>query len=330
MRGRDARAAVKDRGARTEESMAAESVVVTGATGFIGEALLQALRADGMRVVVLARDPVRAAVRLGPDVACYEWNGVTPPASAAFDGACAVIHLAGEPIAGSRWTPARKAAILGSRRDGTRALVEAMAACATPPPVLVSASAIGYYGSRGDAWLREDASSGDDFLAEVCRAWEDAALRAVDHGIRVVTPRIGLVLDAGGGALAKLLPPARLGLGGPLGSGRQWWSWIHRDDLVALLLLAVHDVSLRGALNAVAPEPVTNAQMAATLGRVLGRPAMLPAPAFALRLLLGEMADMLLGSQRVAPARATAAGFRWRYATLEPALRDAVRGGDAR
>lgn len=309
--------------------MTAARVVVTGATGFIGAALLPALRADGFALAALARDPVRASLRLGPDVACYEWDGVTPPPRGAFDGAVAVIHLAGEPVASGRWTAERKRAILSSRTDGTASLVEALASCSARPPVLVSASAVGYYGDRGDEWLDEGASRGDDFLASVCAAWEAAAGRAADCGMRVVTPRIGIVLDAGGGALQKLLAPARLGLGGPLGHGRQWMSWIHRDDLVALLLLAVHDVALHGALNAVAPEPVTNATMAATLGRVLHRPAILSVPAFTLRLALGEMADVLLGSQRVRPARAEAAGFSWRYATLEPALRDAVLGGPA-
>ena len=309
--------------------MATETVVVTGATGFIGTALLPALRGEGLSIVALARDPVRATLRLGADVACYEWNGVTPPPVGALDGALAVIHLAGEPVAGGRWTVARKQAIVSSRTEGTAALVEALASCGTRPPVLVSASAIGYYGNRGDEWLDESASPGDDFLASVCTAWEVAAAQAADLGIRVVTPRFGVVLDAGGGALHKLLATARVGLGGPLGSGRQWMSWIHRDDVVALLLLAIHDVSLRGALNAVAPQPVTNATMAETLGRVLHRPAILPVPVFALRLALGEMADVLLGSQRVRPARAEAAGFSWRYATLESALRDAVLGDPA-
>ncbi len=302
----------------------AERIVVTGATGFIGTALLRALRDDGFAVAALARDPARAALRLGPDVACYEWNGSTPPPPQAFDDAVAVIHLAGEPIAGSRWSAARKRAILHSRTEGTASLVAGLAACAVRPPVLVSASAIGYYGDRGDELLDETALPGDDFLATVCVAWEAAAQRAADLGMRVVTPRFGLVLGDGGGALEKLLAPARMGLGGPLGTGRQWWSWIHRDDLVALLLLAVHDVSLRGPLNAVAPGPVRNATMASTLGRVLHRPAMLPAPAFALRLLLGEMADMLLASQRVVPTRATAAGFRWCHSSLDTALRQAL------
>ncbi len=302
--------------------MAHERIVVTGATGFIGVALTRALRASGHRVVALVRDPARAAARLGGEIECVAWDGVTPPAAAALEGALGVVHLAGEPIAGARWTPARKAAIVRSRTESTGAVVAGLAACHERPPVLVSASAVGYYGSRGDDWLVEDASTGDDFLAHVCRGWENAALGAAQLGVRVVTPRIGLVLADGGGALDKMLRPARLGLGGPLGSGRQWWSWIHREDLVALLMLALHDVSLRGPVNAVAPEPVTNAEFAATLGCVLRRPALLPAPAFALRLALGEMADMLLASQRVRPSRAAASGFAWQFGTLEPALRD--------
>jgi hypothetical protein len=230
-----------------------------------------------------------------------------------------IIHLAGEPVA-QRWTAEAKRRILESRVVGTRSLVEALAALPRRPEALICASAIGYYGSRGDEILTESSAPGSGFLPEVCVAWEREAQAAEAFGIRVVRVRTGLVLGAGGGALPRMLPPFRMGVGGRLGSGRQWMSWIHLEDLTALLLFAVEN-RFQGPLNAVAPHPVTNADFTRELARALRRPALFPVPEFALRLLFGEMADVLLDSQRVAPAAAEAAGFRFRFPQLPPALR---------
>jgi uncharacterized protein len=275
-------------------------IVVTGGTGFIGSRLVARLRDDGADVVVPPR-------------------GVT----AGVDGADAVVHLAGENVA-QRWTPSAKARIEGSRVDGTRLLVEAMAAAARKPAVLVAASAVGYYGARGDEELGEDAPPGNDFLARTCVAWERAASGAEAAGIRVVRLRIGVVLASGGGALAKMLPAFRAFAGGPIGSGNQWMSWIHRDDLVELVRFALANRAASGALNATAPRPVRNRDFAAALGRALGRPAVVPAPALAVRLLLGEMATMVLDGQRVVPKRALDLGFRFRFPELPAALGDAL------
>jgi uncharacterized protein (TIGR01777 family) len=279
-------------------------IAVTGAGGFIGGALVRCLSQDGHSAVAVAR-------------------GVPDPA--VLEGADAIVHLAGEPVA-QRWTAAAKQRIRASRVGGALRLVEALASLSNPPATLVSASAIGYYGSRGDEVLTESSPPGSDFLASVCAEWEDAAARAAQSGIRVVTVRIGMVLGPRGGALAKMLLPFRLGLGGRLGSGRQWMSWIHLDDLVALIRFALGEGSLTGPVNATAPEPVTNAEFTRELGRALGRPAVLPVPAFALRLLYGEMAEVLLSSQRVLPAAAQAAGFSFRHARLAPALRHLLAG----
>lgn len=279
-------------------------IAVTGAGGFIGGALVRCLSQDGHSTVVVPRGR--------PDPALLE-------------GAGAVVHLAGEPVA-QRWTPAAKQRIRASRAEGTLHLVEAIASLASAPATLVSASAIGFYGSRGDEVLTETSSPGADFLASVCAEWESAAARAAGSGVRVVSLRIGMVLGPHGGALAKMLLPFRLGLGGRLGSGRQWMSWIHVDDLVALIRFALDERSLMGPVNATAPEPVTNAEFTRELGRALGRPAVLPVPAFALRLLFGEMSEVLLSSQRVAPAAAQAAGFAFRHPRLAPALRNLLAG----
>jgi uncharacterized protein (TIGR01777 family) len=240
------------------------------------------------------------------------------PSSEALNSADAIIHLAGEPVA-QRWTPETKQRIYASRVEGTRNLVNAISKNAHRPPVLVCASAIGIYGSRGDEILKEDSRPAEDFLARVVVDWENAAQSAEALGIRVVNLRFGVALG-NGGALAKMLPPFKLGIGGRLGSGNQWTSWIHIDDAVSLILFAMENGQVRRAVNATAPHPVTNAQFTRELARVLHRPAIFPVPPFALRLMFGEMAEVVLASQRVLPAAAQAAGFEFRYSDLAPAL----------
>lgn len=297
-------------------------VLVSGSTGLIGRALLPVLERGGHEVVRLVRGrPVgRADIPWNPDspqaltLLRDELERVRPDA---------VIHLAGHPIAAGRWTPEHKRLIRESRVRDTSVLARALAALPHPPHAFVAASAIGYYGDRGVEELTEESPSGTGYLAEVGVAWEAAARPAAEAGIRVVTPRIGLVLSREGGALRAMLPAFRLGLGGPLGSGRQYMSWIAMEDMVRILASAVDDPALSGVYNTVSPYPVVQADFARTLGRVLRRPAVLPAPAWALRLLVGEMADaLLLSSTRVVPARLKQAGFSFRHASLEDALRE--------
>jgi len=271
-------------------------IAVTGASGFIGRALAERLRAAGHTVAPLH---VR---QLG-----------------AVPGGDAVVHLAGETVV-QRWTAEAKKRIRASRVDGTIRLVNALASVQPRPAVFISASAIGIYGPRGDEILTESSAPGADFLAEVCVEWEKAAGRAAQLGMRVVTLRGGIVLGRDGGVLARLLPMFRRGFGGRLGNGRQWMSWIHREDLLDLIQFALRTPELAGAVNATAPEPVRNADLTATLARLLRRPAFLAVPALALRLAYGEMAGVLLGSQRVLPQAARQAGFEFRYPTLEGAL----------
>ena len=289
-------------------------VLVSGARGLIGVALLPGLRALGCEVVPLTR---RAT---GPGE--VGWDPARGRVEArALEGFDAVVHLAGEPLA-ARWTPARKALIRESRVAGTRLLAAGLASLERPPRVLVSVSAIGYYGDRGEEALDEASPPGAGFLPGVCRAWEEAAEPAAARGIRVVHPRLGLVLTPRGGALARMLPAFRLGLGGPLGDGRAWWSWVALDDVLAVLQRALADESLAGPVNVVAPGAVRAGDFARALGRQLGRPALLPVPALALRLLFGEMADgALLASARVKPGRLLAGGYGFRYPGLEDALR---------
>ena len=290
-------------------------VLVTGGTGFIGQAVCHALRGAAHTVTIVSRDPAHAA---GTAVG---WNAVGQAVAAAD----ALVNLAGEPIAAGRWGPVRKEAILQSRVNATRALVDAAGAAAQRPGVLVSASAVGYYGARDDEVLDETAGPGTGFLAEVCQAWEREASRAEALGLRVVRLRIGMVLAGDGGALARMLPPFRAFVGGRLGNGRQWMSWIHRGDLTGLVVEAVANEGYRGAVNATAPQPVRNREFVAALGRVLVRPATVPVPGVVLRLALGEMADMLLTGQRVLPRAAERLGYRWQYPEVLGALRASVR-----
>jgi uncharacterized protein (TIGR01777 family) len=290
-------------------------VLVTGGTGLIGGALVTRLRAGGHAVAILTR---RAAA--GPDAVTWDPAAGTLDA-AALEGLDAVVHLAGESIGGGRLNAARRRAIMDSRAGGTHLLATTLAALRRPPRVLVSASGINYYGSRSDEVLRESAAPGQGFLAEVCRAWEGATAPAAAVGIRVVIPRIAMVLAAGGGALARMLPLFRAGGGGPLGSGAQWWSWITRDDLLAVIERALADEALAGPVNAASPQPVTNREFTRALAAALHRPAVLPAPAFALRLALGSLADeLLLASIRIEPAALLARGFRFADPDLAGAL----------
>ena len=293
------------------------NVAVTGAGGLIGSALISSLEAGGHRVIPLVRRAPR------PDEDALRWDpasgAITPPGSAVGD---AIVHLAGESIMGVRWTSAKKRRIRESRTTATRLLVQTLTRLAKPPAVFVCASGIGYYGSRGDEMLTEESRPGTGFLAELGRDWEAATATAITQGIRVVNLRLGVVLSERGGALAKMLTPFRLGMGGVIGNGAQWMSWIALDDVVGAIRHALATDALRGPVNAVAPAPVTNAEFIRTLGRVLERPTLVPLPAFAARLALGEMADeLLLTSQRVVPARLQASGYRFRYPTLEGALR---------
>jgi uncharacterized protein len=301
-------------------------ITVTGATGLIGSAVVRALRARGDEVVALSRDAARARERLGDDVECHAWTAPqhAPPPSAALEGSQAVIHLLGEPIA-QRWTREAKREILDSRTLGTRSLVAGLTAVddAGRPGVLVSQSATGFYGPRGDEPVGETEGAGDDFLATVAAAWEREA-RAAEPVMRVTLARTGVVLAAGGGALAKMLPPFRLGVGGPVAGGRQYVPWIHRDDVVAALLRCADDAGLDGPVNLTAPNPVSNAELSHALGHVLHRPAVLPVPGAALKLLYGEMAATVLTGQRAVPTRLLEVGHRFEYPELEPALRAAL------
>ncbi|HEY7440894.1 MAG TPA: TIGR01777 family oxidoreductase [Vicinamibacterales bacterium] len=301
-------------------------VVIAGGTGFLGQPLATALAAEGHAVTVLTRkgSPPSATERPAPgSVGQVQWNpdGTTGPWTQALDGATAVINLAGESIAARRWTAAQKARLVDSRRAATRSLVAAIGSSRQPPPVFISASAIGYYGDRGAEALTETSGPGSDFLATLAVEWERLALQAQSPRTRVALVRTGIVLDPHGGALGRMLLPFKAFVGGPLGSGKQYMSWIHRGDWLALLRWMTTNDAASGPINATAPAPVTNAEFSRHLGRALGRPSLLPAPAFALRLLLGEMADpLLLTSQRVLPARAESLGFQFSYPTLGPAL----------
>jgi uncharacterized protein len=295
--------------------------LVTGATGFIGRSLVASFE----KPVVLTRQP-QAACRILGDVQAYAWQPESgPPPPEALQGVEAVFNLAGESVAGGRWSAKRKNRILSSRVAGTRNLIAGIEAQKDRPRVLVSASAVGYYGSRGDEVLNEDAKPGSDFLAEVCKAWESEANRATQLGVRVVTARIGLVLGKGGGALAPMLIPFKLGLGGRLGSGDHWIPWIHLNDLVKLFLHAANS-EISSAINAVGPAPVTNREFTRTLAAALHRPAIFPVPEFALRLIFGELASVLLASQRVVPGVAEKTNFQYGFTTLAEALREIVGG----
>lgn len=292
------------------------NILVSGASGLVGSALLPFLTASGHSVTRLARSAPSSA----PSVAWDPEAGVRDVA--ALEGFDAVVHLAGESIASGRWTAAKKARIRDSRVQGTRLLCEALAQLSRPPRLLACASAIGFYGSRGDETLTEDSAAGTGFLADVCRDWEQATQPARAKGIRVVNLRSGVILSSQGGALAKMLLPFKMGVGGIVGPGTQYMSWIDVDDMVGAIVHVLDNDSLSGPVNFVAPQPVTNHEFTKTLGRVLYRPTFLPMPAFAARLAFGEMADeLLLASTRVIPKKLQEGGYAFRYANLDGSLR---------
>jgi hypothetical protein len=301
-----------------------QTVAVTGASGFVGREVVKALRSRGARVIALGRG---ANLQFDAGIETRRFDPNEGPNPGAFTGADAVIHLAGEPVAG-RWTAEKKLRIADSRIAGTRALVESLRALEQRPSVVVSSSAVGYYGDRGDEVLQEASTPGDGFLADVCVGWEAAARECESFGIRTVRMRTGIALGEGG-ALTMMALPFKFGIGGPMGSGRQFVPWIHVEDLAALFCFAVENTALSGAVNAVAPDYATNARVCEAIGAALRRPALFPAPSFALRAVAGEFAASLLASQLILPAVALDAGFRWAHPFLESSLAAILRGAPA-
>ena len=294
-------------------------ILVTGATGLIGRNLCRALTDESHTVVAASRSPVKPQGLAVAEV--YQWDPQSGPLpQPALDGVDAVVNLAGEPIDARRWSDQQKRLIRDSRIVTTRNLVEGLRPVGRKPAVLVSGSAVGFYGDRGDEQLEETSPAGRGFMSEVCEEWEIEAARATELGVRVVQVRTGVVLSGEGGALQKMLAPFKLGLGGPLGSGKQWFPWIHIKDIVGIFRHAVLTATLAGPVNGVAPQPVTNGEFTRELARALHRPAFLPVPEMALRVLMGEMSAVLFGSQRVLPKAALASGYEFHYPLLESAL----------
>lgn len=301
-------------------------IVITGGTGLIGSRLVPALIDQGYQVLVLARNTGKAKARLGTNVEIVKWDpSETDLDSNVLKDCHGVINLAGETI-NSRWTAARKERILDSRIKTTAGLVKAMEKMKQRPEVFINASAVGYYGPRNDERLSENASAGTDFLAAVCRKWEEEALKAKTMEVRVTILRLGVVLAPGDGALMQMLLPYRYFAGGPVGSGRQWFSWIHIEDLMKVIQYSLNNNTLEGPVNATAPQPVTNREFSRILGEVLHRPSWLPVPAFMMRLVFGEMADMLLNGQRVIPEKLLRSGFEFKYPDLRQALENLLGG----
>ena len=297
-------------------------VVITGATGFVGQVIVKQLLEAGDEVVVLTRNVAKAAISLGSECKYFQWDDTNSlPPIEAFNGVDGVINLMGESIS-KRWDEEQKKKIYNSRINGTRRLVEVLEQLTKKPKVFVSSSAIGIYGNHGPEELNENSALADDFLAKVCKDWENEANKARNHGVRVVTIRTGIVLGRNGGALEKLLPIFKIGAGGPVGSGNQFMSWIQIEDLAAMYVEALKNDSLKGPLNGTAPYPATNAEFSKVLGKVLRRPAVLPAPAFALKIVLGEMSQLVLEGQKVLPVKFKEQKFRFRYPTLEMALKE--------
>lgn len=293
-------------------------ILISGSHGLVGSALIKLLTTDGHEVIRLVRHQHTFG---SPEIEWHPSKGLID--SEHLEGLNAVVHLAGESIASGRWTSEKKQAILESRVKGTSLLAESLAKLSRPPSVFVSASGIGYYGNRGDELLNENSTPGNDFLAHVCLEWEKATTPAAEKGIRTVIARFGIILDANGGALARMLTPFRMGIGGRVGDGKQWMSWIALDDVVSAIRFLLYDNFVNGPVNFVAPHPVTNAEFTKTLGRVLSRPTLFPIPAFAVRLAFGELADAaLLAGQRVEPAVLEARGFAFGLPRLEFALRN--------
>lgn len=301
-------------------------VAITGASGFVGSRLVEKLHTEGNQVVVLTRN-LAAAQKVFPDSSFpnVEVIAYTPTQSGSWQQAIAlcdgVVNLAGEPIADGRWTPERKQEILNSRKLGTQKIVEAIALANSKPKVLVNASAIGYYGTSETATFDEASLPGEDFLAQVCLDWEAEAQKVTQLGVRLVILRLGIVLGMGG-AIAKMITPFKLFAGGPIGSGRQWFSWIHREDLVNLIIQALTRSDIEGVLNATAPNPVRMTELADTMGQVMNRPSWLPVPGLALEALLGDGAMVVLEGQQVIPKRTLASGFNYQYPTVKQALEE--------
>ena len=303
-------------------------IAITGATGFVGSRLVERLSASGHQILVLTRN-LAAAQKVFPKSAFpnLEIVAYTPTASGAWQEAIAlcdgVVNLAGEPIAEKRWTPQQKQEILNSRKLGTQKIVEAIALANPKPKVLVNASAIGYYGTSETATFDETSPPGKDFLAQVCQAWEAEAQKVTQAGVRLVILRLGIVLGQGG-AIAKMIAPFKVFAGGPLGTGRQWFSWIYLDDLVNLIIQALTKPEIEGVFNATAPNPVRMSELAQTMGEIMQRPSWLPVPSFALETLLGEGAMVVLEGQQVLPQRTQASGFNYQYSTVKQALKEIV------
>lgn len=296
------------------------NILITGGTGFIGNELVKSLIKQSHTVTVLSRDPNKVTAICGPEViALSDLKLLTPDSS--FQ---AVINLAGAPIFDSRWSTARKQLLRNSRIELTSQLVESMSRMTIKPDVFISGSAIGYYGDQGDTILTEQSAIRPDFSQQLCADWEAAAVSAKQYGIRVCLIRTGLVIGEGGGLLQRMLLPFRLGLGGRLGDGNQWMSWIHRQDWIGIAEAMLADTSMRGAYNATAPNPVTNAEFTMVLADCLNRPAFLPVPALVLKALLGEMSELVLGSQRVVPDRLLSQGFKFQYPNLVDAINQAL------
>ncbi|MBD2057380.1 TIGR01777 family protein [Oculatella sp. FACHB-28] len=304
-------------------------VAVTGATGFVGTRLVERLNAEGHTVVVLTRSLERGKqvfpTATFPNVEVFAYAPLeSGDWQAVISGCDGVVNLAGEPIAEGRWTPQRKQIILDSRKVGTEKIVEAIARANPKPSVLVNSSAVGYYGTSETATFDESSPAADDFLAQVCQAWEASASKVKESGTRLVILRTGIVLGMGG-AIAKMLPPFQLFAGGPLGSGRQWVSWIHREDLVNLILSALTQPNMEGTFNATAPNPVHMSELCNTLGEVLNRPSWLPVPDFALEALLGDAAIVVLEGQKVLPKQTQSSGFKYQYPLVKQAIQEIVQ-----
>lgn len=297
-------------------------ILLTGGTGFIGERLVCRLLEAGHSLVLLTRRLPRSSDGMSSDVRYAEWDGRNGGAWASeVDGADAVLNLVGEPIAGKRWTVAQKERIVRSRVEGTRAIVSAISRSKTRPSILVNASGVGYYGAVEDGEVTEMHPRGEGFLAETCALWENEAKAAEALGVRVTMLRLGVVLDKGGGALQKMVPPFRFFVGGPIGTGRQWFPWIHREDVAGVVLHILSHPSLAGPINLAAPETVTMKQFCSGLGKALGRPSWAPVPSFVLKLILGEMAQMLLTGQKVIPKKLSHSSYVFRFPELDGALR---------
>lgn len=300
-------------------------ILISGGSGLVGRALVRELEEAGHRCDILSRAAQRSQ-RVFDRARVHSWDTRSvEPLLDLMQAADAVVHLAGENIGAGRWSARRKQLIRDSRVDSTRAIVDAMLQASSPPAVLIQASAVGYYGPRGDEQIAEDTPAGDDFLATLCRDWERASERVSAAGVRRAVVRSGLVLSGDGGVLPRMALPFRLFAGGPAGNGRQWIPWIHLADEAAAIRFLLEQEGAEGAFNLTAPNPVTNREFGRTLGRVLHRPSLLPAPAFALRVVLGEMADLVLTGQRAVPRRLLELGFRFRFPDLEPALEDLLQ-----